>query len=174
MNSKHLSFISASKEDDKNLAAFLSIPQLMPTTTVKPKNNTKKGVRCTWKPSKAETRDAFIKHLKSDVEIGQYIEQRLKTLENKGATSQPYVIIVGESLNNINTYLVVVNKLVIYQRDNIVQAVDTCYKAIWALNAEYGIDSNAVWYFIQKGLYRMTSLDRVPTSAESLLTDCNI
>lgn len=171
----NVSFISAPKEENKNLAAFLAIPHLLNTTTVKQKKKQKKELSCSWKPSKAETRDAFIKHLRSDAEIGQFIELRLKTLQNKGATSQPYIIIVGESLQDIKTYLVVVNKFVIYHRVNIMQAVDTCYKAIWALNAEYGIDSNAIWYFIQRGFYKMTSqFDQGSTSAESLLTDCNM
>ncbi|KAF9408398.1 hypothetical protein HW555_011901 [Spodoptera exigua] len=154
-------FCRAPKEEDKNLAAFLAIPHLLNTTPINRKRKQKKP-SCSWKPSKVETRDAFIKHLRSDAEISQSIELRLKTLENKGATSQPYIIIVGESLNEIKTYLVVVNKSVIYHRVNIIQAVDTCYKAIWALNAEYGSIPYSIWFFIQRGLYKMNSqYDRV-------------
>ncbi|CAH0701482.1 unnamed protein product [Spodoptera exigua] len=119
-----ISVADSPKEEDKNLAAFLAIPHLLNTTPINRKRKQKKP-SCSWKPSKVQTRDAFIKHLRSDAEISQSIELRLKTLENKGATSQPYIIIVGESLNEIKTYLVVVNKLVIYHRVNIIQAVDS-------------------------------------------------
>lgn len=168
--------ISASEEEKKNLGALLAIPHLLNTTTIKQKKKKgKQAAGCSWKPSKAETRDAFIKHVRSDAEICQAIEIRLKTLKVKGVTPQPYVIIVGESLAEIKTIFVIVNASVMYQITNILQAIDTCYKAIWSLNLEYGCDSYAVWYFLQRGLYKMTSkFDRGSTTAESLLTDCNL
>ncbi|KAH9636216.1 hypothetical protein HF086_007168 [Spodoptera exigua] len=55
-------------EEDKNLAAFLAIPHLLNTTPINRKRKQKKP-SCSWKPSKVETRDAFIKHLRSDAEI---------------------------------------------------------------------------------------------------------
>ncbi|KAI8434488.1 hypothetical protein MSG28_012502, partial [Choristoneura fumiferana] len=82
-----------SKEEDKNLSALLSIPYLLNTTSIKQKKK-KPNTGCTWKPSKAETRDAFITHVKSDAEIGNAIELRLKTLNDKGVSPQPYMIIV--------------------------------------------------------------------------------
>lgn len=152
----------------------MAIPYLLNTTTIKQKKH-KSESGCTWKPSKAETRDAFIRHVTSDAEIKQSVEQRLKTLKNKGVSPQPYVMVVGESLKDIKTFLVIVNASALYQTTNILQAVDTCYKAIWSLNVEYGCDSYAIWYFLQRGLYKMTSkFDRGSTTAESLLTDCNL
>ncbi|KAI8434487.1 hypothetical protein MSG28_012502 [Choristoneura fumiferana] len=85
--------VSSSKEEDKNLSALLSIPYLLNTTSIKQKKK-KPNTGCTWKPSKAETRDAFITHVKSDAEIGNAIELRLKTLNDKGVSPQPYMIIV--------------------------------------------------------------------------------
>lgn len=172
----YYSIISASNEEDKNLAAFLAIPQLLNTSTVKQTQKRQKGgpSSCRWKPSKVETSDAFIKHLKSDAEINQAIDLRNRSLKNKGATPQPYIIIVGESKKEIKSFLVVANQKILYHRSNVMQAVDTCYKIIWALNASYAIDSYAIWYFIQRGMYKMTSqFDKGSTSAESLLTDCN-
>lgn len=168
-------------EEDQNLAAFLAIPQLLNTSTVKQTQKGQKGGPSSfrWKPSKVETSDAFIKHLKSDAEINQAIDLRNRSLNNKGATPQPYIIIVGESKKEIKSFLVVANQKMLYHRSNVMQAVDTCYKIIWTLNAVYAIDvyaidSYAIWYFIQRGMYKMTSqFDKGSTSAESLLTDCN-
>ena len=157
------------------MAGFLTIPFLLNTAAVRHKKKRSSDAGQSWKPSKVEAREGFIKHVKSSAEIRQAIELRLGTLHTKGVPSQPYIIVVGESLEQINSYLVVANRSVIYERLSIMHTVDTCYKITWALNAEYGIDTYPVWYFIQKAIYKMSSaFDKGSTATESLLTDCNI
>lgn len=148
---------------------------MLNTASVQQKKKRSLQAGQTWKPSKAEVREGFIKHVKSSAEISQVIELRLATLRKKGSPSQPYIIIVGESLEKINTFLIVANRSIIYETQSIMHAVDSCYKIVWALNLEYGIDTYPVWFFIQKALYKMTSaFDKGSTATESLLTDCNI
>ncbi|CAH1635704.1 unnamed protein product [Spodoptera littoralis] len=60
-----ISVADSPKEEDKNLAAFLAIPHLLNTTPINRKRKQKQS-SCSWKPSKVETRDAFIKRLRSD------------------------------------------------------------------------------------------------------------
>lgn len=127
-----------------------------------------------WKPTKVEARDAFITHIRNN-EIKETIHRRKQKLMDKGFSLQPFCMIVGPSLTEITTFLIVVNDCAVYERTNILAAVDTCFKAIWALNAEYSFDSYATWYFIQRGLYKITSqFDKGSTAAESLLSDCRI
>ncbi|XP_063383814.1 uncharacterized protein LOC134670069 [Cydia fagiglandana] len=166
---------NSSNEENTNIAGFLTIPLLLNTAAVRQKKKRGSSASQSWKPSKVEVREGFIKHVKSSAEISQTIELRITALQKIGLPSQPYVIVVGESFEKIDTFLVVANRSVMYERQSIMHAIDTCYKVTWALNAEYSIDTYPVWYFIQKGIYKMSSeYDKGSTAAESLLTDCNV
>ncbi|KAL4709998.1 hypothetical protein ACJJTC_015976 [Scirpophaga incertulas] len=173
--------MKSNDEECKNLAGFLAIAHLLSFSAItfsgkkKAKKNEKKESPLKWKPSKIEARDSFIKHVKCDVEIKEAVEKRYETVKRREIPPQPFIIIVGENLNNIKSFFVVPNQFVFYERSNIIQAVDTCYKIFWALNAEYSIEAYPIWYFIQKGLYKMSSKwDKGSTSVESLITDCNL
>lgn len=125
------SIFSASNEEISNLAGFLATPHLLNTSTVRQKKKKKTSdERESWKPSKVEAREGFIKHIKADTEISQAVEHRLALLQKKGVPSQPYIMVVGESLDKINTYLIIVNKFVIYERLSVMHAIDTCYKML--------------------------------------------
>lgn len=178
-------YFSATDEELTNLGAILSLPELItpnvvllpaqeatagPSAPKKAKNSNRR-----WKPSKAEAREAFVTHIKDDSYLKVTLLRRHETLTQKGLTPQPYIAIVGSSLSTIKSYLVIVNPNTFYKRQNILDSIDTCFKIIWALNAEYSSDSYAVWYFIQKSFYKLSSPhDKGSTSAESLMTDCNL
>lgn len=128
-----------------------------------------------WKPSKAESKEAFVIHIKDDSCLQVTLQQRHKTVTQRGLTPQPYIAIVGPTLSTIKSYLVIVNPNTFYNLHNILESIDTCFKIIWALNAEYPLDCYGPWYFIQKSFYKLSSPhDKGSTSAESLMTDCNI
>lgn len=172
------------------MIAFLTLPELLSanvirlnklakneSASVSPAKKKKAGnlLSDRWRPTKAEVREAFISHAVDDSYIKVTVEKRQRVICEKGLTPQPYVLMVGPNLSKIKSYFVVINQNIIYYSPHILNAVDTCFKIIWALNLEYAADSYGPWYFIQKGFYKLhSSYDKGSTSVESLLTDCNL
>ena len=133
-----------------------------------------KRTKTQWRPSKVEMRDGFITHLFSNAEIEETISRRRGKLAGFGKTLQPFIIIVGPSLKEIYTYLVVVDNT-FYRLNSITASVDCCFKIIITLNAEYPIESEAIWNFIQKGLYKLhTPLDKNFTTVNAFFSDMGI
>jgi len=86
---------------------------------------------------------------------------------------QPFIIIVGPAINEISSYVVIVDNTY-YRLNSIIAAVDCCFKVILTLNAEYPSESALIWYFIQKGFYNITTLwDKNYTIVNALLSDIN-
>jgi len=91
-----------------------------------------------------------------------------------GHTLQPFIIIVGPTLKNILNYFVVVNDT-FYQLNSITDSVDCYFKIIITFNAEYPVECEAIWYFIQKGLYKLeTPFDKNFTAVSAFLSDISI
>lgn len=183
--------ISDSTEENGNLAAILSLPELInPSIIVLPANaaasssskcdtptpTKKKKVKDNkWKPSKAESREAFVTHVQDDSYLELVITKRHQKMIEKGFTPQPYIVIVGSNLFSIKSYFVVINSNTFYNCPNILASVDTCFKITWSLNLEYSPSSYGPWFFVQKGLFKLSSpYDKGSTSVESLMTDCSL
>lgn len=125
------------------------------------------------KDSKLETRDGFITHVESDGEILETVTRRREKLRTFGQTLQPFIVIVGPTINKISSYLVVVDNTY-YRLNTIIAAFDCCFKVILTLNAEYHSESALIWYFIQKGFHLITTpWDKNFTIVNALLSDIN-
>uniref|UniRef100_A0A2S2RA27 SAM domain-containing protein n=1 Tax=Sipha flava TaxID=143950 RepID=A0A2S2RA27_9HEMI len=147
--------LGTEENEEASIAAFLCLPFLIGVSISKGKRT-----KTQWRPSKVEMRDGFITHLFSNTEVEETISRRREKLAGFGKTLQPFIIIVGPSLKEIYTYLVVVDNT-FYRLNSITASVDCCFKIIIILNAEYPIESEAIWNFIQKGLYKLhTPLDK--------------
>jgi len=119
-------------------------------------------------------RDGFITHVRSDSEIQETITRRRSKLIEFGQTLQPFVIIVGHSLKEISSYLVVVDNT-FYRLNSIIASVYCCFKIILTLNAEYPVESSGIWYFIQRGLYNLkTPWDKNYTAVNAFMSDVGI
>lgn len=90
------------------------------------------------RPSKLEAKDSFITHVKSNAEIQETITRKREKLAEFGHTLQPFILIVGPAINEVSSYLVIVDNTY-YRHNSIIAAVDCCFKII--LNAEYPIES---------------------------------
>ncbi|KAF5302188.1 hypothetical protein FQR65_LT19117 [Abscondita terminalis] len=164
-------------EDALNTVAFMSLPFLMSTSTIR-----KPKIKKQWRPSKLECLQGFITHIKTSAELDASITLRVEKMANLGYNVQPYIIIIGDSVKDIHTRFIVINNVkhasskdVRYNSTSIVHAVDACFKVLFALNAEYPAESSNVWYFIQRGVYKLsTKYDRVYTTVNSLLNDLDI
>lgn len=156
-------------EESSNLAAFLSLPFLITSSISREKKSSTQ-----WKPSKLEVRDGFITYVKSNAEVQETITRRRDKFIGLGHTLQPFIIIVGPSLNNILNYFVIVDDT-FYQLNSITDSVDCCFKIMITFNAEYPVECEAIWHFIQKGLFKLeTQFDKNLTAVNAFLSDVGI
>lgn len=107
-----------------------------------------------WKPSKIESRDGFFLHVKLPGDIERAKQERIDFNYNRRTTVQPYIILVGPTLNNILSSYVVVNDN-IYKTISVLDAVDFCFKVIHVLDAHYPFQCQHVWYLIQWLIYKI-------------------
>lgn len=115
-------------------------------------------------------RDGFITHVHSYAEVKETVTRRHEKLRSLSETLQPFIVIVGESLDKISSYFVVIDE-VYYKVGSILESVDYCFKAILALNVKYPVEACGVWYLIQKGFYEITTpYDKGYTSVCVLLS----
>ncbi|XP_060855093.1 uncharacterized protein LOC132932745 [Metopolophium dirhodum] len=165
-------YVQLSSEDNEeisNLAVSLCLPFLIGISISKGKK-----AKLQWRPSKVEMRDGFITHVLNSAEVKETISRRRDKLVRLGQTLQPFVLIVGSSLKEISNYFVIVDNT-FYRLSSILSAVDCCFKIIITLNAKYPSESEAIWYFIQKGLYKLnTPLDKNFTAVNAFLSDVEI
>lgn len=163
-------FIIFSENEESSLVAvFMVLPFLFSPVTIK-----KKKGKGNWRPSKSEMRDGFILHLRSHAELQESITRRKQKYEQLAFTLQPLIIIIGPTISDIAQYFVLVDDTY-YFVNSIITAVDCCFKIIHALHAEYPVESKPVWYFIQKGCYKLkTSWDVEYVTVNSLLSDLDI
>lgn len=90
-----------------------------------------------------------------------------------GLQVQPCVIIVGSDYENIESFFVSINQL-LYPVENIIKAIDICYKVIHVLQAKYPPESEQIWMFIQKVIYNMkTPYDKIMFKVEMLVEEIN-
>lgn len=163
--------------DAIDTAAFMCLAFLMTTSTIR-----KPKAKKQWRPSRLETLQGFITHVKSTADLEATITLRKEKMASLGYSVQPYIVIIGPSIATIHTRYIVINNVkysstsdIRYESTSIIVAVDTCFKILFALNAEYPSESSNIWYFIQKGLYKLTTkYDKVYTSVNSLMTDLGI
>lgn len=121
-------------------------------------------------------RQNFIVHIEEECQLQEEQQKRQDKYLALGLTIQPYIVIAGP-LKKISARYVVVDNIV-YELQSIIQAVDTCFKIIWALNVEYPSECLPVWQFLQRAIYtfspKVAPKDKVSPSVLGLLSDCGI
>lgn len=73
-------------------------------------------------------------------------------------TVQPFIIIVGPTLRDIENYYVVVDDI-LYKLNNILQAVDICFKIFMVLDAQYPTECEQIWLFLQQYIYKQQTIN---------------
>jgi len=79
-------------------------------------------------------------------------------------TVQSFAIVVGKTLDTIEGSFVVVDTLW-YKVDSPLTAIEVAFKAYFALNAKYSIESSPLWYLVQIGIYIRTRHDKAGSNA---------
>lgn len=89
-------------------------------------------------------------------------EDTIKRCKELNLTIQPYIIIVGSSLKEINKSYVCIDDI-LYDTSSTVEAVDVCFKIFHVLQLYYPIASEHLWLLIQKCIYKFaTKWDIIP------------
>ena len=93
--------------------------------------------------------------LQSFNDVDAAINRRIHKMK-KGDTLQPFVLTVGPSKTNLKRSYCVVDNIK-YDFTTLKTAFDTCFKAIFALQANYPSEAYNPWLFIQKALYEIST-----------------
>lgn len=93
----------------------------------------------------------FFFQVPGDIQPAQ--EARVQKMRNFGLTVQPYIIAVGPSLENLDSFYVSIDST-LYKVPSALKAFDICFKSFYALNAVYSPESEHIWYLIQLSLYK--------------------
>ncbi|CAH1153273.1 unnamed protein product [Phaedon cochleariae] len=168
-NLKELLKLAEGGEEHCNIALFLSIAYLLNLSSVR---RSKKST--TWRPSRLESMEGFITHVRSAAEVEETINRRRDKMAGLKLHLQPFIIIVGQTLSDISSYYIIVDKT-LYKVENILSAVDACFKIIHVLNAEYPTESKPIWMFIQLCFFEMsTKYDQTYTTVSTLLSELEV
>ncbi|XP_031357890.1 uncharacterized protein LOC116181643 [Photinus pyralis] len=134
--------------DSKRAVQLYLLPSLVP-----PRGRIKaKGKQ--WKPSITECRDGLFVHVKLPGDIDKAKRDKVDFMYNRGQTVQPYVILVGPSLNNVTGFYVVINDN-LYKCISVFDALDFCFKSHHIFDAKYSFESHHIWYLIQWQVYNL-------------------
>lgn len=128
---------------------YLLAPLIPPKTRTKIK-------KLHWKPSVTEAREGYLIHVCHPGDIEKAKKCKIDAMFAKGLTVQPYIIIVGQNLNNITQALVVINEHT-YSCQSVLEALDFCFKAFIVLDAQYPFQSQHIWYLIQWLVYKIST-----------------
>lgn len=110
-----------------------------------------KGKNSVTKYSIKDSQKSFIIFNNSISESENYIEH----LKNKKLPIQPFIIVIGTPLKP-NQILVYFDSIK-YKVFNITRAIDICFKLFNLFNLQYPLQSCAVWMFIQKFYYSIST-----------------
>ncbi|XP_070525972.1 uncharacterized protein [Cardiocondyla obscurior] len=136
---------SNSSKDTKVAASLMLLAHLFPSKKIIRHN------KQFYKPSIADAKESIIKriHTCGDVTINQ--ESLKKKAEELNITVQPYILIVGTTLDDIRNHFISIDD-VLYSVNFTLEAVDLCFKVFQVFHMNYPIFSEHLWIIIQRDL----------------------
>lgn len=109
-----------------------------------------------YKSSISECKNSLIIHAKIHGDISHIQDEKVKRAQRLGLTVQPYIIVVGCTISEINGFYVCIDKT-LYQVSTVLEAIDICFKIFHVFNVNYPSESEHIWYVIQVCLYKFTT-----------------
>ncbi|CAL1682707.1 unnamed protein product [Lasius platythorax] len=137
--------------DGIKVATLSLMPHLFPVITIK------KGKPKDWRPSREESEEAFLLHVKTIADLKIRLEERTTKLKSFGLTSQPIAVIVGPTFDEINQCFVCINQLR-YEVETPLKAVDLVFKSCNALNIQYPPEVGQLFMFLQRAIYNFETV----------------
>ncbi|KAJ1519817.1 hypothetical protein ONE63_005069 [Megalurothrips usitatus] len=153
-------------DEAKHLIVLLSLCYLDNVVTVTRTKRDKKVL--SWRPPQPEIQEGFITHVETPGRADFFISKRYEKFASWGLPVQPFVVVCGPSVEEIDDCFVVLSKTVKFNGiQSVRRALDICFKIIHAVNAEYSCESHRLWMLIQKRLYKLdTKVDNVRNDAQ--------
>lgn len=128
------------------MAALRLLAYLLPVT-----KGIKTPNKVLYKPSKHEVVDSMILLVKSDGDLKNVLSERKAHYARMKLPCQPITVIVYNG-DKVSKSYVVIEETEFLVTSPLV-AIDVCFKCIFALNAQYPVESKLAWLYIQKNLY---------------------
>lgn len=105
----------------------------------------------------------------TEIEVNVIKTKRIECMKERKLNIQPYIIVVGKSINEITSSYVCIDQ-VVYATHSVLEALDLCFKIFHIFHVEYPIESKHLWLIIQKCLYRIsTSYDVIFSHTENII-----
>lgn len=82
------------------------------------------------------------------------ISQMIEKFYYSRQTIQPFIVVVGASKHNIDSFYVYLNGI-LYKRNSYIEAVDLCFKIFFVFKTCYPEVCKGPWTFIQKFFYEI-------------------
>lgn len=92
-------------------------------------------------------------HVQTPGDIQTAKKKQMDFAYSKGLPLQPYLLLLGPSLNNITSALVIINELE-YKCLSVIDALDFCFKAYQIIDAQYPVACSHLWYLLQWKIYK--------------------
>ncbi|KAJ1519077.1 hypothetical protein ONE63_011319 [Megalurothrips usitatus] len=136
-------------EDGKKIRVIQALPYLFPVITC-----AKKGKK-QWRPSRQESAEALMLHVKCIGDINISLASRAKDkYEPYGLSLGAQAIVVDPDLDTISNSFVRINSTM-YEVENPLKALDITFKAIHALDCKYHKESVREWLILEKAVYHL-------------------
>jgi hypothetical protein len=85
----------------------------------------------------------------------------------KSYPTQPFVLVVGESYEQIKLFYCVTEGIK-YKCRSFIHALDLCYKTFFVFNIEYPSPSYFAWVFLEKHIYNMRETKKISSKVNIL------
>jgi len=123
------------------------------------------------KTSIAYGRESFLLYVSTLNDLYVQIQNRIDHCFNTKQKLQPFICIIGSNFVSCDEFYVYYFGTY-YKFNNIVRAVDICFKIFQVLNLNYPHQSELVWTFIQKFIFQIDlNSDVQCSSLASLISD---
>ncbi|KAL0120463.1 hypothetical protein PUN28_008289 [Cardiocondyla obscurior] len=109
-----------------------------------------------YKASISEYKNSMVAHVKTNGEISSLQDEKIKNAQRLNGTVQPYIIVVGPTLLDLNGFYVCIDK-VLYQVSTALEAINICFKIFHVFNVQYPAETEHLWYVLQVCLFKFST-----------------
>ncbi|XP_036331763.1 uncharacterized protein LOC118743286 [Rhagoletis pomonella] len=122
------------------------------------------GKRVTSKTTIRDAMDSCIVHITNINDLEFTYAEKVKKSMHRKEKIQPYLIVVGSDIKSLTEFYVNYGGA-LQKFHSFIAALDICFKVFHVLNLEYPRESSLMWYFLQKQIYKITTVYDIKSSA---------
>ncbi|XP_011858484.1 PREDICTED: uncharacterized protein LOC105556039 [Vollenhovia emeryi] len=136
--------------EGKKVRTLLAINSLFTVVT------TLKRKKISWRPSRQESREAFLLFVKTTNDIEPTLKLRREKYAKYGLTLGVQAVIVGAQLDYIKHSYIIINDIC-YEVETALKAIDIAFKSTYALDTNYPSECAREWLFLQRCIYEIST-----------------